>query len=110
MPPSRPEPADPCPGRVTVSVRERAQQPAAGVPGSRVPDVPGAASASGSTTGPEPTATALAIINDVVVVGETAAYSPDGTMLAFSARPADGSHGPDIYLWRLGDPSLSRDH
>ena len=33
---------------------------------------------------PEPTATALAIISNVVVVGETASYSPDGTMLAFS--------------------------
>jgi len=55
---------------------------------------------------PEPTAAAtLAIISNVIVVGETAAYSPDGTMLAFSARPADGSHGPDIYLWHAGDPS-----
>jgi hypothetical protein len=26
-------------------------------------------------------------------------------MLAFSARPADGSHGPDIYLWHAGDAS-----
>jgi hypothetical protein len=36
------------------------------------------------------------------VVGEAAAYSPDGTWFAFSARPADGSHGPDIYVWHLG--------
>ena len=61
------------------------------------------ASDSATPSQPEPTATALAIISDVVVVGETAAYSPDGTMLAFSARPADGSQGPDIYLWRVGD-------
>ena len=62
---------------------------------------------------PEPTATALAIISNVVVVGETAAYSPDGTMLAFSARPADGSQGPDIYLWRVGESAarpLTTDH
>jgi hypothetical protein len=47
------------------------------------------------------------------VVGETAAYSPDGTMLAFSARPADGSVGPDIYLWRPGDAAahpVTSDH
>jgi hypothetical protein len=53
---------------------------------------------------PEPTvAVALAIVSDVTVVGESAAYSPDGTWFAFSARPADGSTGPDIYLWRVGD-------
>jgi len=64
-------------------------------------------------TGPEPTATALAIISDVVIVGESASYSPDGTMLAFSARPADGSHGPDIYLWRPDDAAaypVTADH
>jgi hypothetical protein len=62
---------------------------------------------------PQPTATALAIISDIVVVGETAAYSPDGTMLAFSARPADGSAGPDIYLWRVGEAAaqpITSDH
>jgi hypothetical protein len=66
-----------------------------------------------SPSAPEPTAAALAIISDVVVVGETAAYSPDGTMLAFSARPADGSRGPDIYLWRPGDAAahtVTNDH
>jgi WD40-like Beta Propeller Repeat len=80
------------------------------------PDPSGATpSASSIPPGtPEPTAAAtLAIISNVVVMGETAAYSPDGTMLAFSARPADGSHGPDIYLWRVGDPSarpVTTDH
>jgi hypothetical protein len=39
----------------------------------------------------------------VIVVGESEAYSPDGTWFAFTARPADGSHGPDIYAWRPGD-------
>ncbi len=75
----------------------------------------GAAAGSPVTPGtPEPTAAAtLAIISDVIVMGETAAYSPDGTMLAFSARPVDGSHGPDIYLWRVGDPEarpVTSDH
>ncbi|TAL06294.1 MAG: hypothetical protein EPO00_11370, partial [Chloroflexota bacterium] len=42
------------------------------------------------------------IVSGVVIVGDTA-YSPDGQWLAFSARPADGSAGPDLYLWHVGD-------
>jgi hypothetical protein len=38
----------------------------------------------------------------VVLVGETAAYSPSGTWFGFTARPADGSRGPDVYVWRQG--------
>ncbi len=57
------------------------------------------------TTGPsesvEPTA-GHSIVSGVVIVGD-AAYSPDGQWLAFSARPADGSAGPDLYLWHVGD-------
>jgi hypothetical protein len=45
----------------------------------------------------------MAIITDVTVVGRAAAYSPDGMWFAFSARPADGSAGPDIYVWHVGD-------
>lgn len=53
---------------------------------------------------PEPTSSAaVAIITDVTVVGRAAAYSPDGAWFAFSARPADGSVGPDIYVWHVGD-------
>jgi hypothetical protein len=54
---------------------------------------------------PSPTATArtLAIIDDVVVVGGDAAYSSNGRWLAFSARPANGSDGPDVYVWHIGD-------
>ncbi len=64
---------------------------------------------------PTPTeaAAALAIINDVIVVGGDAAYSADGEWLAFSARPSDGSHGPDVFVWRVGDTSarpLTTDH
>lgn len=52
---------------------------------------------------PEPTvALSLAIVSDVTVVGQSAAYSPDGSWFAFSARPADDSAGPDVYLWRVG--------
>ncbi|HLA16656.1 MAG TPA: hypothetical protein VJZ72_07120, partial [Candidatus Limnocylindrales bacterium] len=44
----------------------------------------------------------LAIIDGVVLMGETAAYSPSGTWFAFTARPSDGSRGPDVYIWRQG--------
>ena len=53
---------------------------------------------------PEPTVSAnLAILSGVKVVGQSAAYSPDGAWFAFTARPSDGSEGPDIYVWRVGD-------
>ena len=63
---------------------------------------------------PSPTvATTLAIISGVKVVGQSAAYSPDGAWFAFTARPSDGSTGPDIYVWHVGDPlarPLTTDH
>jgi hypothetical protein len=43
------------------------------------------------------------IAHDVIVVGQAASYSPSGTWFAFSARPSDGTAGPDIYVWRVGD-------
>ena len=53
------------------------------------------------------------IAHDVIVVGQAAAYSPTGAWFAFTARPADGSAGPDIYAWRVGDPEahpVTTDH
>jgi hypothetical protein len=47
-----------------------------------------------------------AILSGVVVVGD-AVYSADGQWLAFSARPIDGSVGPDLYLWHVGDQVAS---
>jgi hypothetical protein len=62
----------------------------------------------------EPSAgTAVAILTDVTIVGRSAGYSPDGAWFAFSARPVDGSTGPDIYAWHVGDPvavALTTDH
>ena len=55
----------------------------------------------------------IKIADDVIVVGESEAYSADGAWFAFSARPADGSHGPDIYAWRPGDAkarAVTTDH
>jgi len=63
---------------------------------------------------PEPTVSRnLAIISGVKVVGQSAAYSPDGGWFAFTARPSDGSDGPDIYVWRVGDEvarAITTDH
>jgi len=63
--------------------------------GSPLPSV--AVTPSASPGGP------IEIAQDVVLVGQSAAYSPDNRWFAFTARPADGATGPDIYLWRVGD-------
>lgn len=63
---------------------------------------------------PAPTASGVrAIADHVVLVGAPPAYSADGQWVAFAARPADGSHGPDVFAWRVGTPrarALTRDH
>ncbi|MEO8228458.1 MAG: hypothetical protein ABI628_01710 [Chloroflexota bacterium] len=49
----------------------------------------------------------------MVVVGGDAAYSSNGKWLAFSARPAQGSDGPDVYVWHTGDQkarAVTSDH
>lgn len=83
-----------------------------------VSPVPTEAPASGTETippitpepgspAPSPTAAILLeIASGVMVVGE-AAYSADGKWLAFSARPSDGSTGPDLYLWTVGQPTAT---
>jgi hypothetical protein len=82
-----------------------------------------AASAGSDTSGPTPSLTpilptptpslspspsvaaSLAIASDIELVGESAAFSAGGSWFAFTARPADGSRGPDVYVWRVGDES-----
>jgi Putative zinc-finger/WD40-like Beta Propeller Repeat len=63
---------------------------------------------------PAPSAAAtLAILSNVTLVGDEAAYSPDGQWFAFSARPAGTSTGPDIYIWQAGWPAaraVTTDH
>lgn len=39
----------------------------------------------------------------MVLVGQSAAYSASGRWFAFTARPADGRVGPDIYVWKVGE-------
>jgi hypothetical protein len=56
---------------------------------------------------------ALEIASDVVVVGGTASYDADGTNFAFTARPSDGSAGPDVFVWSVSDArarAITTDH
>jgi hypothetical protein len=62
---------------------------------------PTPAGTPGATPAPTPLGQ-VSIAEGVTVVGE-AAYSPDGSWLAFSARPVDSSTGPDLYLWKVGE-------
>ncbi len=50
---------------------------------------------------------AIEIARDVTVVGSAAGYSVDGSEFAFSARPADGSAGPDVYVWQSGQTTAT---
>ncbi|HYN47826.1 MAG TPA: hypothetical protein VER83_03110, partial [Candidatus Nanopelagicales bacterium] len=80
--------------------------PASPVEATPVPTLPPATPAPSSTP-------PVAIAVGVVVVGAPPAYSADGQWVAFSARPVDGSSGPDIYAWRVGDQQavmLTADH
>lgn len=85
------------------------------------PDPTAAGASPGETpseTGASPLPTTTdavvsAVLEDVHVVGAPPAWSSDGSVLAFSAMPADGSRGPDVYTWRVGDGAaerLTRDH
>jgi hypothetical protein len=61
----------------------------------------------------EPTAAAVEIAEGLRVIDSNAAYAPDGSAFAFTAQPADGSQGPDIYVWHVGDETaqpVTQDH
>lgn len=89
-----PAPETPSPSTVVASTPPTASAPI---------EPPVQPSASPSLS-PEPTVAArVAIASGIDVVGESAAYSPDGTWFAFTARPAGGSGGPDVHVWRVGD-------
>lgn len=55
----------------------------------------------------------LEIASGVIVVGGASGYSADGSRFAFSARPVDGSTGPDVYVWQITDTvahAVTTDH
>jgi hypothetical protein len=81
-----------------------------------VTTLPSSEPQSPDTASPEPSVAVpdgtIEIASGVRVVGE-AAYSADGQWLAFSARPSDGSTGPDLYLWNVDEPTavaITTDH
>jgi hypothetical protein len=47
-------------------------------------------------------ASAVAILSGYEIVGRDPQFSPDGSLVAFSARPVDHSTGPDVFIWRSG--------
>jgi hypothetical protein len=89
-------------------------EPASSAAASTPPDPsPTAPSPSASTEPPiatiepsaTPTATAaqrIAIASGIEVVGESAAFSRDGSWFAFTARPTGQTSGADVYAWRVG--------
>lgn len=89
-----PPPVETEPGNVGASPPPEATP---GLQGSLPPETaaPPTAAVSGLTV--------LSILSDVRSAGAPPAWSADGSTLAFSAMPADESHGPDVYIWRPGD-------
>jgi hypothetical protein len=70
--------------------------------------VPSQSAPAGPTPSPAVAVTpvpggAIRIAENVVLVGLVAGYATDGSAFAFTARPADGTAGPDVYLWRPGE-------
>jgi hypothetical protein len=101
------EPTSGNPGEVlVVPVAEPGETPEPAIT-----DAPTAPPSSGETPAPTPPG-AIKIATGVRVIGDVA-YSADGLWLAFSAEPADGPTGPDLYLWSPGLPSaiaVTSDH
>jgi hypothetical protein len=107
--PSGPAPSGaPTAAPIATPTATPAQTPAPSVSGSPAPTPVVTPQAT-----PQPTPQgARSIVEGVTVIGETA-YSANGIWLAFSARPIDGSTGPDLYLWKVGDAaahSVTSDH
>ncbi len=91
---------------VSPSPAQPSDMPSAGPSASAAPSDSAVPTAS-------PSGDVTAIASGVIVIGETAAYSPDGQWFAFTARPADGSQGPDIFVWHVGDATarpVTTDH
>jgi hypothetical protein len=121
--PTEPPASDPL---ATASPTATASSAPTSDPASVPPETPGPTGSPGESPLATPTSTpfasaspsaepggAVEIARNVRVVDTTAAYAPDGSAFAFTAVPADGSHGPDIYLWTVGDEQarpITTDH
>jgi hypothetical protein len=98
---------------------EPSSEPPTGSPAVTESPTPSPTESSPSTSEPPSpmpslaAATAVEIARDLHVVDTNAGYAPDGSAFAFTAEPADGSHGPDIYIWHVGDEraeAVTSDH
>jgi hypothetical protein len=107
------------PGDVPSATPSTTDQPrATGVPSTTPPETPTHTLLPGQTaSAPAPSAvpglTVLAILEDVHSAGAPPDWSLAGQTLAFSAMPADGSHGPDVYVWTPSDEharAVTTDH
>ncbi|HLQ48646.1 MAG TPA: zf-HC2 domain-containing protein [Candidatus Dormibacteraeota bacterium] len=105
-PPSAPSPTPPPTSPPATASAPPAESISPTAPPSEAPSEPPSASPSASSA-------VVEIARDLKVLDTTAAYAPDGSAFAFTARPDDGSHGPDIYLWHVGDAKaapITTDH
>jgi hypothetical protein len=117
------------PPAITVSPTATATVAESGAPSSSGPPATPSVAASPTSSSPasespspsqEPTpspslaaAQSVEIARDLEVLETNAGYAPDGSAFAFTAQPTDGSHGPDIYVWRVGDKdakAVTSDH
>ncbi len=73
--------------------------------GTEAPRTPAPSPSVEVTPGPDG---AIQIASNVIVVGSVAAYNRSGSRFAFTARPADGSAGPDVYVWTTTEPRAVR--
>ncbi len=55
-----------------------------------------------ASAAPSGVAPAAAILSGYQIVGRDPEFSPDGSLVAFAARPIDHSTGPDVFIWRVG--------
>jgi hypothetical protein len=107
-PTGSPEPATSSPGSPAPS-QEPTPEPTGGDttipsddPSSAAPsDSPDATPSGAPTLSPAPSV-AASLATDVTVVGHSASFSSDGAWFAFTAQPADGSGGPNVYVWEVG--------
>src|SRR5450756_287479 len=106
-------PTAPAPTASRLPTAAPSGEPAATPLASEVP-TPAASLVSIPPASPAPSAAVtIPIVEGVVLVGAPPAYSTDGQWVAFSARPSDGTRGPDIYVWHVGDAKarlLTTDH
>ena len=116
--------ATPTPEPVEPSASPAASEPPSEAPSTPASPEPNESPTESSAPTDAPTATpvvavtprpdgAIEIASGVLVVPGPATYSADGSRFAFTARPADGSGGPDVYVWNTKETvarAITDDH